>query len=77
MLGGNGVATKLVDELLLRALRMPGLAIVELTVMADNAPALAFYQRMGFKRFGYQPRAVKVGDAYFDEEHLMLDIDGR
>jgi RimJ/RimL family protein N-acetyltransferase len=74
---GNGVAIELVAELLLRARRIPGLAIIELTVMADNASALALYRRAGFERFGYQPRAVKVDDTYFDEEHLMLDIDRR
>jgi ribosomal protein S18 acetylase RimI-like enzyme len=71
---GNGVATQLVDELVSRARKIPGLVIIELTVMANNARALALYRRSGFKRFGYQPRAVKVGDAYFDEEHLMLEM---
>jgi RimJ/RimL family protein N-acetyltransferase len=71
---GGGVATRLVGELLARARHVQGLVIVELTVMADNVQALALYHRAGFKRFGYQPRAVKVGDAYFDEEHLMLDL---
>jgi len=40
---------------------------VQLTVMADNARAIAFYERHGFERYGTEPESVLRGDVYADE----------
>ena len=72
---GRGVARLLVDLLLAHARSMPGLSVIQLTVMASNLRAIQLYQAFGFRRFGYQTRAAKIGDNYFDEEHWMLDLD--
>jgi ribosomal protein S18 acetylase RimI-like enzyme len=72
---GHGVGLRLVEALVERARKMPGLTVLELTVMAGNARALAIYHRVGFRRFGYQERATKIDDIYVAEEHLMLDLD--
>ena len=72
---GHGVGLRLVEALVERARKVPGLAVLELTVMAANAAALAIYQRVGFRRFGYQVRAAKIDNVYVAEEHLMLDLD--
>jgi len=72
---GHGVGLRLVEALVERARKMPGLTVLELTVMAGNARALDIYHRVGFRRFGYQERATKIDDIYVAEEHLMLDLD--
>jgi ribosomal protein S18 acetylase RimI-like enzyme len=72
---GRGVGLRLLEVLLEHARRVPGLTVVELTVMAQNTHAFGLYQRLGFRRFGYQERAAKVGDTYFAEEHMLLDLD--
>jgi RimJ/RimL family protein N-acetyltransferase len=72
---GHGVGLRLVEALVERARKVPGLTVIELTVMAGNARALAIYQRVGFRRFGYQERAAKIEGTYVAEEHLMLDLD--
>jgi RimJ/RimL family protein N-acetyltransferase len=73
---GRGIARALMTALLEHARRQEGLVIVQLTVMADNHDAIALYRQFGFERFGYQRRASRHGDRYFDEEHMMLDLDG-
>ncbi len=39
-----------------------------LSVIADNARARRFYEKMGFEPYGTEHRALKIGDRYFDEE---------
>lgn len=72
---GRGLGRDLVEALLAHARATPGLTVIQLTVMAGNAQALALYSHLGFQRFGYQRRASKIGDVYVDEEHLMLELD--
>ena len=42
------------------------------TVASVNLPAKALYAKLGFEVFGLEPRAQKVGDRYYDQEHLVL-----
>ena len=42
------------------------------TVASLNLPARALYAKLGFEVFGHEPRGQKVGDRYFDQEHLVL-----
>jgi ribosomal protein S18 acetylase RimI-like enzyme len=72
---GRGIGLRLLETLIDHAKKAPGLTVVELTVMADNTHAFALYQRLGFRRFGYQDRGSKVGDTYLAEEHMTLYLD--
>lgn len=42
------------------------------TVANLNYPAKALYAKLGFEVFGSEPRAHKVGDRYYDQDHLVL-----
>ncbi len=42
------------------------------TVASLNHPAKALYEKIGFVTFGHEPRAHKVGDRYFDQDHMVL-----
>lgn len=42
------------------------------TVASLNLPAKALYAKLGFEVFGREPRGQKVGDRYYDQEHLAL-----
>jgi GNAT superfamily N-acetyltransferase len=41
-------------------------------VVTTNLPARRLYARLGFRPYGIEPRALKVGDDYFDQELLVL-----
>jgi RimJ/RimL family protein N-acetyltransferase len=45
------------------------------TVASLNVPAKALYAKLGFEVFGREPRGQKVGDRYYDQEHLVLMLD--
>ena len=42
------------------------------TVATLNFPAKSLYEKLGFTAFGHEPRAHKVGDRYFDQDHMKL-----
>lgn len=42
------------------------------TVASLNLPAKSLYAKLGFTVFGIEPRGQKVGDRYYDQEHLVL-----
>lgn len=47
---------------------------VLISVIADNARARRFYDRMGFEVYGVEPRALKIGGKYYDEEFRIKKL---
>jgi ribosomal protein S18 acetylase RimI-like enzyme len=45
-----------------------------LCVNAENLPAKRLYASQGFQVFGVEPRAMKVGDRFYDEEHMFKQL---
>jgi ribosomal protein S18 acetylase RimI-like enzyme len=45
-------------------------------VVVTADPARALYRKLGFQPYGLEPRALKVGDHVFDQELLVLRLDG-
>jgi ribosomal protein S18 acetylase RimI-like enzyme len=68
---GRGIGRALMAEALARAAALPGLEQVILAVTATNTAAVALYRSLGFTTYGTEPRALKVGDRYVDEELMV------
>jgi ribosomal protein S18 acetylase RimI-like enzyme len=68
-----GLGAKLIDRVLQHARGIGGIAVVQLGVGCDNHAARALYERMGFKIYGIERKALKVGDRYIDEELRALE----
>lgn len=64
-----------IGDALLEAIITQAKSIVkqlQLSAHAENHSALRLYQRHGFEVYGIEPRAIKVGDRYYDESLMML-----
>ena len=48
-----------------------GYAQLELDVVADNAPALALYQSLGFAEYGRNPKGFRSRSGHWQELVLM------
>ncbi len=70
----RGLARALMSYLIDGAKRDSSLEQILVSVAVPQAPARALYRSLGFVVFGTEPRALKVGDTYVDEHHLLLDL---
>jgi ribosomal protein S18 acetylase RimI-like enzyme len=69
---GTGLAASLVRKIIEH-----GQGVVEeisLTVVASNAAACRLYAAAGFEQYGLERRALKVGDTYYDEVLMALQL---
>jgi ribosomal protein S18 acetylase RimI-like enzyme len=68
------------SELLVKAViagaRDAGALLVQLSVTSSNRNAKRFYQRMGFTVYGVERRSLKLGDRFYDEDQMVLHLDG-
>lgn len=73
---GRGVGQRLLTACIERARKIPGLEQLQLTVTEGNARAKALYENSGFRAFGLEQNALKIGEQYFDKCHMTLDLRG-
>ena len=71
---GRGAGRALIEACIRRARAIPGLEQLDLTVTDSNARAKALYEQAGFRAFGVAPKAIKLGNRYFDKCHMALDL---
>jgi RimJ/RimL family protein N-acetyltransferase len=69
---GRGLGTEAVTLLLRYGFDYLGLRRVNLAVLADNAAALALYEKLGFAREGLERRAVLRNGQYLDVVHMGI-----
>ena len=70
----SGLAEQLVAAVIAGA-RDAGALLLQLSVAGGNAGAQRLYRRMGFTMYGVERRSLKVGDQFYDEELMVLDLD--
>lgn len=71
---GSGAADALVATVIGHAREQ--VEVLLLAVGIHNEAAQRLYRRHGFVEYGREPRALKVGDAYYDEIMMRLELRG-
>ena len=69
---GKGVGGALLDALLEKAKQDATLEQILLAVATVQTAAKTLYRSRGFRSFGIEPNALKVGSTYIDEDHMIL-----
>ncbi len=67
----NGLGRQLLSRAIEAARRMPGLRQVRLAVVEGNRPALHLYESAGFKIYGREEAALRVGGKFYAEFFLV------
>lgn len=71
---GRGIGRALLAALIERARTIPDLEEVQLSVSASQAAARNLYAAMGFETYGREPRALRVGEQYFEEDYMAINL---
>jgi ribosomal protein S18 acetylase RimI-like enzyme len=69
---GSGLGAALVQRIVEHARTL--VEEICLTVVASNAAACRLYGKFGFKEYGLERRALKVGSDYYDEVLMALPL---
>jgi ribosomal protein S18 acetylase RimI-like enzyme len=72
---GKGLGKQLFEHALAFCADMEGVRQVLLTVTAGNDTALAMYEAFGFRVYGREPRALLVDGVFFDDLHMVREVD--
>jgi ribosomal protein S18 acetylase RimI-like enzyme len=71
---GKRTGRDMMRMLLERATRTEGIEQLMLSVATTQPAALSLYRSLGFESYGCERRALKIGERYVDEEHMVLYI---
>lgn len=69
---GKGMAKALIAEIIRRVRLIEGIEQINLIVSATQPIAKRVYASLGFKHYGTEPKSLKVGDTYIDDELMAL-----
>jgi len=69
---GKRVGRALIGALLERAKQDLSLEQILLAVATNQGAAQRLYRSFGFEKYGTEPRALKVGSEYVDEDYMVL-----
>ncbi|HKT50775.1 MAG TPA: GNAT family N-acetyltransferase [Candidatus Angelobacter sp.] len=69
---GKGTARAILNEVVRRARMINGLEQVLLVVAATQEKPRRLYESLGFSKYGVEPRSLKVGGEYIDDELMIL-----
>jgi GNAT superfamily N-acetyltransferase len=69
----QGIGTQLVQASIEWA-RARGVTVLKLAVSNGNVDAIRFYARHGFRVYGLEPRAIRVGDRDYDDLWMALEL---
>ena len=71
---GKGSGKALLSAAIERAKAVSGLDQLYLAVVTERVEARRLYLQLGFTIYGIEPRALKIGDRYYDEELMFLPL---
>jgi ribosomal protein S18 acetylase RimI-like enzyme len=71
---GQGIAKKLIAEVIERVKQISDIEQINLTVIANNDKAKKLYEKFGFVTFGSESKAIKWKEKYFTEDQMVLRL---
>jgi RimJ/RimL family protein N-acetyltransferase len=70
----QGIAGALIDAIVAAARGQ--VEEIQLSVVTTNVAAVALYARAGFRSYGLERRALKIGEVFLDEHLMALNLAG-
>ncbi|MFP2931984.1 GNAT family N-acetyltransferase [Pyxidicoccus sp. 3LG] len=70
----RGTGRRLLTAAVEEGRKMPGVERLLLAVAVGNESAQSLYRTLGFRTYGVEPSAMKIGGAYVDKELMVLAL---
>jgi ribosomal protein S18 acetylase RimI-like enzyme len=71
---GQGIAKRLLEELIKRVKTIPGIEQINLIVISNNSRAKQLYVKFGFEKFGTELNSIKWEGKYYSEDLMVLRL---
>ena len=71
---GKGIGRGMMRKLLERGGKVNGVEQILISVTSTQTAAIKLYRSLGFEPFGREPRALKVGGEFIDEEYMAMKL---
>lgn len=71
---GKGIGRRMMQMLLERGATIKGIEQIMISVTTTQAASVGLYRSLGFESYGCEPRALKIGDRFLDEEYMVLRV---
>lgn len=68
------VGRSILQTLLEHGAKLEGMEQILLSAAATETAAIGWYRSLGFQSFGCEPRALRIGDRFIDEEYLVMRV---
>ncbi len=72
---GHGLGTRMMQAAIDHGRTLEGVVQIYLSVSAIAPGAQRLYERVGFRAWGTEPKAMSVDGRLLDEVHMVLDLD--
>lgn len=69
---GTGIGRAVVTRAVEAARAMPGVTTIQLACSENSAAARSLYQSLGFKVWGHEPDAIRIGGTSYAEFHMSM-----
>ena len=70
---GRNVGRRIIEELIASAVASaPHIEQINIISTSVNARARDLYLSLGFKTWGREPRSLRIGDQFYDDDHMVL-----
>jgi GNAT superfamily N-acetyltransferase len=70
----QGIGSALVGHAVAHARKLRSIRYLKLSVISKSPAARSLYAAHGFKTFGLEPAAIRLGREYLDEEYMLLRL---
>lgn len=71
----KGIGRQLIEAMLKYIKTLPDVYSLQLKVVTDNIPALNLYESFGFKTWAAEKNALKDGERFLDQFHMMYVVE--
>lgn len=70
----QGIARQLIQQIIDSVVEQNTVKTISLCVLSENERAISLYEKLGFKHYGTEPKALYDGHVYYDEDLMCLEL---